>query len=256
MTDDQQHHLLCERHEGYAEVTLNRPDRLNALSHSLLVDLRTLLADLDADPGVRSIVLTGAGRAFSAGADLAGGPSDAEDVLRRYYNPLVSEMVAMDTPLVAGINGIAAGAGFSLALACDLRIAADAAAFQLSFVKVGLVPDAGSTWLLPRAVGLTRAMEISLLGEKVRAEQALAWNLVNEVVPTDEVLPRSRAVAAHLSRLSAALGPIRRLVREGLGSNLSDQLDREARTQGIAQHHPHYTEARAAFREKRTPRFH
>lgn len=255
MTSTDQDQLRCRRFDGFAEITLNRPDRLNALSHSLLVDLRALLADLDADEEVRAIVLTGAGRAFSAGADLAGGPSDAEDVLRRYYNPLITQMVTMDTPLVAAVNGVAAGAGFSLALACDLRVASDAAAFQLSFVRVGLVPDAGATWLLPRTVGLTRAMEISLLGDKVRAEQALTWNLVNEVVAGQELPGRSRAVAAQLASLSAAVGPIRRLLQDGLGSNLPDQLDREATAQGVAQHHPHYVEARAAFREKRTPRF-
>jgi len=248
-------HLLSTRYDGYAEVTLNRPDRLNALSHALLTDLRELLADLESDNTIRAIVLTGAGRAFSAGADLGGGPSDTEDVLRRYYNPLITDMVAMDTPLIASVNGVAAGAGFSLTLACDLRVASDAASFQLSFVKVGLVPDAGSTWLLPRTVGLTRAMEISLLGGKVSAEQALAWNLVNEVMPGEELPRRSRAIAAQLADLSAAVGPIRRLLREGLGCDLSEQLDREARVQGAAQHHPHYAEARAAFREKRSPRF-
>jgi 2-(1,2-epoxy-1,2-dihydrophenyl)acetyl-CoA isomerase len=249
-------HLVCTRHDGFAEVVLDRPDRLNALSHTLLVDLRQLFAELEADHDVRAIVLTGAGRAFSAGADLGGGPSDTEDVLRRYYNPLIADMVAMDTPLVAAINGVAAGAGFSLTLACDLRIASEAAAFQLSFVKVGLVPDAGSTWLLPRAVGLTRAMEISLLGGRVNAQQAIAWNLVNEVVAPDDLQPRARAIAAQLAGFSAAVGPIRRLIRDSLGTDLPDQLEREARAQGAAQHHPHYAEARAAFREKRQPRFH
>jgi 2-(1,2-epoxy-1,2-dihydrophenyl)acetyl-CoA isomerase len=251
----EQPHLLCTRHDGFAEVVLNRPDRLNALSHSLLTDLRDLLSELEADDAVRAIVLTGAGRAFSAGADLGGGPSDTEDVLRRYYNPLVTEMVGMDTPLVAAVNGVAAGAGFSLTLACDLRIASDAAAFQLSFVRVGLVPDAGSTWLLPRAVGLTRAMEISLLGGRVSAQRALDWNLVNELVAADSLRERSHAVATELASLSASVGPTRRLLRDGLGSDLPDQLDREARAQGMAQHHPHYAEARAAFREKRSPRF-
>jgi 2-(1,2-epoxy-1,2-dihydrophenyl)acetyl-CoA isomerase len=249
-------HLLCTRHDGFAEVVLNRPDRLNALSHTLLVDLRQLLAELEADHDVRAIVLTGAGRAFSAGADLGGGPSDTEEVLRRYYNPLITDMAAMDTPLVAAINGVAAGAGFSLTLACDLRIASEAASFQLSFVKVGLVPDAGSTWLLPRAVGLTRAMEIGLLGGRVNAQQALTWNLVNEVTTADDLRDRGHSLAAELAGLSSAVGPIRRLMRDSLGTDLANQLEREARAQGEAQHHPHYAEARAAFREKRQPRFH
>lgn len=249
-------HLRCTRHDGFAEVVLNRPDRLNALSHALLVDLRQLLAELETDPEVRAIVLTGAGRAFCAGADLGGGPSDTEDVLRRYYNPLITDMVAMDTPLVAAVNGVAAGAGFSLTLACDLRVASTLASFQLSFVKVGLVPDAGSTWLLPRAVGLTRAMEIGLLGRRVDAQEALGWNLVNEVATANEIQDRARSLAAELAGLSAAVGPIRKLIRGGLGTDLAEQLEREARAQGAAQHHPHYAEARAAFREKRQPRFH
>jgi 2-(1,2-epoxy-1,2-dihydrophenyl)acetyl-CoA isomerase len=252
---EDQDSLVCTRHGGFAEIRLNRPDRLNALSHALLVDLRALLADLEADETVRAIVLTGAGRAFSAGADLAGGPSDTEEVLRRYYNPLISEMVGMNTPMVAAVNGVAAGAGFALALACDLRIASAAAAFQLSFVKVGLVPDAGSTWLLPRAVGLTRAMEISLLGTRVSATQALTWSLVNEVVDAEDLDTRSHELATHLAGLSASVGPIRRLLLKGLDSDLPAQLEREALAQGAAQHHPHYAEARAAFREKREPRF-
>jgi len=248
-------HLHTERCDGYAVLRLNRPERLNALSHALVRDLHGELAHLDADADVRAVVLTGQGRAFCSGADLGGGPSDAEDVVRRLYNPLITRLTSMDTPVIAAVNGVAAGAGFSLALAADLRLASESAAFALSFVKVGLVPDAGATWLLPRAVGSTRAAEIALLGRKISATQALAWGLVNELVPTDDLDQRAREVAAELASVSASVGPIRRLLASSWSVDLPTQLDAEATAQGTAQHHPHYREARLAFSEKRPPRY-
>lgn len=248
-------HLLCARHDGYAVVTLNRPERFNALNHALVADLREQLEKLEAEDDVRAIVLTGAGRAFCAGADLSAGPSDVEDVIRRLYVPLVEQLAIMDTPLIAAVNGPAAGAGFSLALNADFRLASTTASFTMSFVKVGLVPDAGATWLLPRIVGITRANEIALLGRKVTAEQALAWSLVNELIPPDDLLRRSTVLAAELAALSASVGPIRRLLRAGQHAELTHQLDAEATAQGRAQQHPHFEEAKQAFVEKRAPRF-
>ncbi len=249
-------HLLCEKHAaGYAVLTLNRPDRFNALSHALVAELRERLAKLEAEDDVRAVVLTGAGRAFCAGADLKAGPSDVEDVIRRLYIPLVDEMAEMRTPIVAAVNGAAAGAGFSLALNADLRVASTTASFSMSFVKVGLVPDAGATWLLPRIVGSSRAAEISLLGRKVTAEQALSWNLVNDVVPPADLLWRASALAAELAALPASVGQVRRLLRASGGATLDEQLDAEAAEQGRAQQHPHFDEAKRAFVEKRAPRF-
>jgi 2-(1,2-epoxy-1,2-dihydrophenyl)acetyl-CoA isomerase len=248
-------HLHTERCDGYAVLRLNRPERLNALSHALVGDLHDALATLDADAGVRAVVLTGEGRAFCSGADLGGGPSDAEDVVRRLYNPLITRLTSMDTPVIAAVNGVAAGAGFSLALAADLRLASENASFALSFVKVGLVPDAGATWLLPRALGSARAAEIALLGRKVTATQALAWGMVNDVIAAGELEQRAREVAAELASLSASVGPIRRLLGSSWSVDLPTQLDAEASAQGAAQHHPHYREARLAFSEKRPPRF-
>ncbi|MFJ9390472.1 enoyl-CoA hydratase/isomerase family protein [Nocardioides sp. NPDC101246] len=248
-------HLLVERRDGYAEVTLNRPERYNALNHALVGQLRETLEELETDPSVRAVILTGAGRAFCSGADLSAGPSDVEDVIRRLYIPLVTTMTEMSTPIVAAVNGVAAGAGFSLTLGADLRIASAEASFSLSFVKVGLVPDAGATWLLPRLVGATRAAEIALLGRKVTAAQAESWGLVNEVVDADHVLTRAREVATELAGLSASVGTIRRLLREAWSTNLDQQLDAEATAQGDSQRHPHYAEAKQAFSEKRAPRF-
>lgn len=248
-------HLLCQRQDGYAVVTLNRPERYNALNHALVADLRELMAKLDAEDDVRAIVLTGSGKAFCAGADLNAGPSDVEDVIRRLYIPLVEQLAAMDTPVIAAVNGPAAGAGFSLALNADFRLASTKASFSMSFVKVGLVPDAGATWLLPRIVGATRATEIALLGRKVTAEQALAWNLVNELIPSEDLLWRATTLAAEIAGLSASVGPIRQLLRAGQSVDLATQLDAEAVAQGRAQQHPHYEEAKQAFVEKRAPSF-
>ncbi|MCG7207419.1 enoyl-CoA hydratase/isomerase family protein [Streptomyces arenae] len=252
---DDRRSLRLDRDGPVAVLTLDRPERLNALSHDLLVELRMRLRALDEDRGVRAIVLTGAGRAFCAGADLQSGPSDAESVLRTYYNPLISEMSDLRTPMIAAVNGVAAGAAVSLALACDLRIASENASFRLSFVRVGLVPDAGSTWLLPRAVGTARAAEMALLGRPVHAAEALDWGLVNEVTPVGEVGKRALELAREVSALSSSVGPTRLLLSRGLGVDLAEQLNAEAAVQGRVQGEPDYQEARRAFAEKRSPRF-
>lgn len=248
-------HLTCEYRDGYAVVRLNRPDRLNALSHALVADLRRLIAEIDRDPAIRAIVLTGNGRGFCAGADLGGGPSDAENVVRRLYNPLIRQIVNQSTPVIAAVNGAAAGAGFSLSLAADLRVASESASFTLAFVRIGLVPDAGATWLLPRIVGAARATEMALLGRKVDAQTALAWNLVNEVVPDNEVVARACALAEQLVGLSSSVGRIRSLLQQSFHNDLETQLNAEATAQGVAQFHPDYAEARLAFTEKRAPKF-
>ncbi|KAA9160501.1 2-(1,2-epoxy-1,2-dihydrophenyl)acetyl-CoA isomerase [Amycolatopsis acidicola] len=252
MGEDQ---LRVDREGPVAIVTLNRPERLNALSHGLLSDLRALLGELEGDSAARAIVLTGAGRAFSAGADLRGGPSDTGEVVRTYYNPLILDLVAMSTPVIAAVNGVAAGAAVSLALACDLRIAADTAEFQLSFVKVGLVPDAGATWLLPRVVGAGRAADMALRGRPVRADEALRWGLVTEVADGDKVLARAVEIAAEIAALSTSVGTTRGLLNGSFSRELAEQLGEEAIAQGNAQHGPDYQEARRAFAEKRAPRF-
>jgi 2-(1,2-epoxy-1,2-dihydrophenyl)acetyl-CoA isomerase len=253
--DPADNELQVLRNGPLATVYLNRPSRLNALSHGLLVALRRQLAELDADDTVRAIVLTGRGRAFSSGADLRGAPSDAENVVRSLYNPLISDMLAMNTPLVAAVNGVAAGAAVSLVLGCDLRVASDNATFQLSFVKVGLVPDAGATWMLPRAIGTARAAEMALLARPVAAQQALTWGLVNDVVAEGNAVDRATEIAMQLAQLSSSVGTTRRLLHRASSVDLSDQLDAEASAQGLAQHSDDYKEARQAFVEKRIPQF-
>ncbi|MFE3059945.1 enoyl-CoA hydratase/isomerase family protein [Nocardia sp. NPDC059239] len=245
--------LLVRRDGQVAVVTLNRPERLNALSHTLLRRLRRTLTDLDNDQSVRAIVLTGAGRAFSAGADLRGAPSDAEQVVRELYNPLILEIQDMVTPMVAAVNGVAVGAAVSLACACDLRVAADTASFQLAFVSVGLVPDAGATWLLPRIVGLGRATELALLGRRLPAPEACDIGLVNSIVPTDQVVKNAVEIARSLADFGSSVSTTRRLLRRSFMEDLPDQLAAEAVAQGIAQRSPEYKEARRAFADKRRP---
>jgi 2-(1,2-epoxy-1,2-dihydrophenyl)acetyl-CoA isomerase len=236
-------------------VTLNRAERLNALSLELVRDLRTTLEDLDADPTVRVVVLTGAGRAFSAGADLRAEPMSADVVLGEYYNPLVRTMAGLGTPLVAAVNGVAAGAGMAISLACDLRVAAAGATFRMAFVAVGLVPDAGATWLLPRAIGTARAAEMALTGRPVDAAEALAWGLVNEVVPDPDVVARALDVGRGVAAQASSTGAIRLLLRDGADGTLEQALEAELIAQVIAQRGPDFAEALAAFADKRRPRF-
>jgi 2-(1,2-epoxy-1,2-dihydrophenyl)acetyl-CoA isomerase len=251
--------LLSERDGAVAILTLNRPERLNALTGALGDELHAALRELAGDGAVRAIVLTGAGRAFCSGADLKGAPEGApgngEALLREVFNPLVRTMAELDLPLVAAINGVAAGAGASLSFACDLRVAAESARFQLSFVKVGLIPDSGATWTLPRLIGSARAAELALLGRDLGAAEALGWGLVSRVAPDGQALDQAVELAHRLAGLSATVGATKTALREGLARDLPAHLDAEARMQGEAQRGPDFAEARQAFVEKRPPAF-
>ncbi|KSZ55927.1 hypothetical protein Z045_26185 [Rhodococcus pyridinivorans KG-16] len=242
-------------HGAVAVLTLNRPDRLNAFSHDLVDSLAAELQFLAAESTVRAVVLTGAGKAFSSGADLRGGPSDAEAVIRNHYIPLIEQIVTCPVPIVAAINGVAAGAAVSLAAACDVRIASENARFQLSFTRVGLVPDAGATWLLPRLIGHGRASEMALLAEPVDAQTALAWGLVSKVVTTDGVVTEAIRMATTLASRSSSVGPTKTLLHTGWERVLDEHLVLEAQWQGRLQHEPDYAEAKTAFVEKRSPSF-
>ena len=247
--------LRLETNGAVAVLTLNRPHRLNALSHDLVDAFAAELRSLAAESTVRAVVVTGAGKAFSSGADLRGGPSDAEAVIRNHYIPLIEQIVTCPVPVVAAINGIAAGAAVSIAAACDLRIASENARFQLSFTRVGLVPDAGATWLLPRLIGHGRAGEMALLAEPVEAQTALDWGLVNKVVAADTVVAHAVEVAATLASRSSSVGPTKKLLRTGWERTLDEHLVLEAHWQGRLQHEPDYAEAKTAFAEKRSPSF-
>jgi 2-(1,2-epoxy-1,2-dihydrophenyl)acetyl-CoA isomerase len=246
--------------DAVATVTLDRPAALNALTVALKVELLATFQRFAGDDAVRAIVLTGAGRAFCAGQDLHerlepdAAPLDVE--LRERYNPLIRAMRTIDKPIVGAINGIAAGAGASLAFACDIRIAADTASFILAFGRVGLVPDSGATWFLPRLVGAAKAAEMALMDEPLSAADAERFGLVARVVPGDSLTSEALALAARLaSGAPAAIALTKRALNRAWDASLDATLDYEAYVQGIAGSSDDHREGVAAFIEKRSPRF-
>jgi 2-(1,2-epoxy-1,2-dihydrophenyl)acetyl-CoA isomerase len=252
--------LRFEIADGVATITLDRPDALNALTIPLKHELRAALDRSASDPAVRAIVLTGAGRAFCAGQDLRerlepdAPPLEVE--LRERYNPIILAMRALEKPIVGAINGVAAGAGASLAFACDLRLAAEGASFLLAFGRIGLIPDSGATWLLPRQIGAARAAEMALLGESVSAAQAERLGLVTRVVSPDKLLAETRALAVRLAGMAPrALALTKRALEQTWSASLDEQLETEAELQGIAGATADHAEGIAAFVEKRPPRF-
>lgn len=252
--------LRWELESGVATITLDRPAALNSLEATLKADLLGALREAGRDPAVRVVVLTGAGRAFCAGQDLkerlAPNPTPLDVEVRERFNPLVRAIVALDKPVIASINGVAAGAGASLAFACDLRIAAATATFVLAFGRIGLIPDSGATWLLPRLVGLGRASELMLLPDPLPAAEALRIGLVNRVVPGDELAGEAARLAAALATSAPrALALTKRAIRHSLESGFDAALDYEASLQGMAGRTGDHAEGLAAFVEKREPKF-
>ncbi len=246
--------------DGVAEVTLDRPAALNALTLGMAAALRDAFARIAGDPAIRAVLLTGAGRAFCSGADLrgdaGGGATDVGDSLERFFNPLLETLFAMPKPLVTAVNGPAVGAGFSLALAGDVILAARSAYFIQAFVKVGLVPDVGSTWLLPRQIGRGRAMALMMLGDRLSADTACDWGMIYRVDEDDALLESARALAAQL-----AAGPtqsyamLRRAARAGLESGLTEALARERVDQRAAGLTGDFAEGVRAFVDRRAPVF-
>ena len=252
--------LRVETADGVATVTLDRPDALNALTIPLKEALIATFTALAADPQVQAIVLTGAGRAFCAGQDLkerlepGAPPLDVE--LRDRYNPLVRAIREAPQPVIAAVNGVAAGAGASIAFACDLRIAAESARFVLAFAGIGLIPDSGATWTLQRLVGASKAAEIALLNEPLSAEEAARIGLVSRVVPATDLVASARAFALRLAAQSpGALARTKRALQAGATSTFEEALELEATLQGEAGAQPDHAEGIAAFIEKRPPRF-
>jgi 2-(1,2-epoxy-1,2-dihydrophenyl)acetyl-CoA isomerase len=244
---------------GVATITLDRPEALNALTIPMK---ESLLAALDAAtaPDVRVVILTGAGRAFCAGQDLRervqpDAPSLGEE-LRERYNPIVRAMRALPKPIVGAINGWAAGAGASLAFACDLRIAAEGASFVLAFGRIGLIPDSGATWTLPRIIGWGKASEMALINDPITAREALSLGLVSWVVSGDRLMSEAWAIARRLAAGSpAANAATKRLLEAGLSSDLEAALAAETEAQDRLGAAPNHAEGIAAFLEKRAPNF-
>ncbi|HLB54889.1 MAG TPA: enoyl-CoA hydratase-related protein [Gemmatimonadales bacterium] len=256
--------ILFETKESVARITLNRPGVLNSFDTAMSLALQDVLAEVGRDTGIRAVYLTGAGRAFCAGQDLAEaapkeGPALADFAahVRKVYNPLVLALRRMPKPVVCGVNGVAAGAGANLALACDIVIAAEAAAFLQAFVKIGLVPDTGGTWTLPRLVGSAQAAALMLLGERVSAARALELGLIYQVCPLAELEATGFGLAAQLAtQPTYALSLIKQLLAVSSHNSLEQQLELEAEYQGLAGRTADYAEGVRAFLEKRPPIFH
>jgi 2-(1,2-epoxy-1,2-dihydrophenyl)acetyl-CoA isomerase len=244
--------------EGVGVITLDRPERMNALNGRMRAEI-TAAVEAAPGAGARVLVLTGSGRAFCSGQDLTDafvGAGDLERVLRDEYEPMLKAIAACPVPAIAAVNGAAAGAGANLALGCDVVIAADSAVFLQAFTRIGLIPDAGGTWLLPRQVGFARAMGAMLFAEPVPARQAVAWGMIWEAVPDDAFAAHWRARAAALAEgPTLAYGALKAAVRAGMANGFEAQLAVEARLQADCGRSEDFREGVAAFLEKRRARF-
>ncbi len=256
--------IRSEVSDGVLTITLNRPAVYNALTPQMSRELEDALKAARRDANIRVVVVTGAGTAFCSGQDLKmahelmpeGQPPALGDLLRQHYNSLILAMRRLDKPIIASVNGVAAGAGMSLALACDLRIASDRASFVQSFVKIGLVPDCGSLYALPRIVGLAKALELCLLGERIDAHEALRLGLVSRLVPADELPTAASELAARLAAgARLALGLTKRGLSRALETDLDGMLEQEALLQEVAGRSADFREGVSAFKEKRPARF-
>jgi 2-(1,2-epoxy-1,2-dihydrophenyl)acetyl-CoA isomerase len=257
--------VLYNRHDNIATLTLNRPESLNAMNEAMMGEIERILIELETDSAVRVVVLTGAGRAFSSGGDQKrdGTPvppsffeGDPGGPLIERLNRSILRMQRLHKPIIGSINGVAAGAGLNIALATDLRIASDTARFGEVFARVGLVPDGGGTYFLPRLVGTAKAMEMILLADILDAQEALRIGLVNRVVPAEQLAQETQKLAERLAQgPTVAYGLAKTGLYQGLGMSLEDVLNMEARNQAIAARTPDRAEGVAAFREKRPPRF-
>lgn len=255
--------ILFEIADGIATITLNRPDRLNAFTDEMLAALGDALKNAERDEAVRCLVITGSGRGFSAGQDLASvqereasGGMSFRAHLEHAYNPIIRRIRSMEKPVVAAVNGVAAGAGASLALACDLRIAAESASFIQAFIGVGLIPDNGSTWFLPQMIGFPRAFELAITGRRLTAKEAFDLGVLNQVVPDEDLVDAVLNLALQLADSpTKAVGLTKRAMNRALTSSLDEALDYEAQLQEIAGRTADHREGVAAFLAKRPPQF-
>jgi 2-(1,2-epoxy-1,2-dihydrophenyl)acetyl-CoA isomerase len=247
--------LLVERRDRVAVLTLNRPQKMNALQAETVDQLRQSLQEAAADEAIGAAVITGAGRGFCAGADLEFADPDVRRLLREHYAPLIEAMGELELPIVAAINGTVAGVGISIALACDIALAAAEAKFVLAFTRVGLIPDGGMTWVLPRLLGRARAFELMALSKRLDAPEALELGLVNRLAKSDDLLDEALALAAELAAGPRAIGLLKRALRASPDRDLPAQLELEADLQREAVASADFSEAIAAFRDKREPKF-
>ena len=254
--------IRVQQTDGVVTLTLNKPDKMNAMGPEMVGEM---LSVFDALPAMRAraLIITGEGRGFSSGADLSGRsfdggkPGDASRrSLQNHFNPLMLSLAGLDVPVVTAVNGAAAGIGCTLALSGDLIVAGKSAYFLQAFVNIGLVPDGGATWVLPKAAGIPAAMEAMLLGERIPADRAHELGMVNRCVDDDKVMDEARALAERLARgPTVAIGQIRRLVRNAQGQSMSDAMNAEAEAQRIAGNSEDFVEGVTAFLGKREANF-
>lgn len=252
--------ITYEKNGAVATIALDRPERLNAFDGTMHEELYAALEDVESDGNVRCVVLRGEGRGFSAGADLSSVRSeddpDLGEYLRQTYSRAIVKMARMEKPIVAALHGPVYGAGMGMALACDMRVASQSAKFSVAFIKIGLMPDAGVSFFLPRIVGLGRAMEMSMTGDAVEAEEAYRIGLVNKVVSEDELAGEASAFAEKLASLpTKAMGQIKRSLYASFESDLETALETEAKGQTFCGYTGDHKEGVSAFFEKRTPSF-
>jgi 2-(1,2-epoxy-1,2-dihydrophenyl)acetyl-CoA isomerase len=263
-------HILFEIKDGIAVLTLNRPEALNSLSLPLMDDMRDAIGRVARDPEAKVLVMTGAGRGFCAGADLAGpasGQNDAypglskgemvSEMMKSHFNPLIEDIDRLEKPVISAVNGITAGGGVGLALAADIVVAARAASFALVFgPKLGIVPDMGSTWFLPRLIGRSRSLALTFLGDRIPAEKAAAWGMIYSCVEDNALMAEVMAIAMRLANgPSKAYGYIKRAFSESDRNRLDEQLEFERYCQLILCDSDDFAEGVAAFMEKRVPQF-
>ncbi len=255
--------ILFETEGPLALLTLNRPQSLNSFTSDMHAELRDALRRVSADDAIRAALITGAGRGFCAGQDLgdrsaadAGETTDLGETVERHYNPLVRMLSTMAKPVVCAVNGVAAGAGASIALACDIVLAARSAKFVQAFANIGLVPDSGGTWNLPRAMGLPRARALAMLGERIGAEQAAEWGMIWRCVDDEQLMDAAKQTALRLAEQPPlAMAAIKRLLRTGASASMDEQLERERETMQRLGFSEDYAEGVSAFLDKRTPSY-
>jgi 2-(1,2-epoxy-1,2-dihydrophenyl)acetyl-CoA isomerase len=248
--------------QGAATLTLNRPKALNSFTAEMHAEIRQAMQQVIDDSSIRCLVITGAGRGFCAGQDLADrsvsgqGATDLGDSVEKNYNPLIHSIMNLPKPVICAVNGVAAGAGASIALACDIVLAARSASFIQVFCKIGLIPDSGGTWNLPRAVGSARAKGLALLGDRLPAETAEEWGLIWKCIDDDKLQDEAQKMAAHFAtQPTVALGRIKKLLLESGNNTLSEQLNLEQQAMAELGASENYREGVAAFMEKRPPIF-
>lgn len=254
--------ILANTHTNWVEITLNRPDRLNSFNDEMHMALRAAIEDAR-DSGARAILITGAGRGFCAGQDLGDrdpskmdGPPDLSQTLTNFYNPLVRLIRSLNIPVVCAVNGVAAGAGANVALACDIVLAAETAKFIQSFAKVGLVPDAGGSWSLPHLIGEARAKALALTATPLPARQAADWGMIWQALPDDQLMSEARRLTETLANgPTVGLGRTKQAIQAAAVNTLDQQLDLEAENQKACGQTADYAEGVSAFLQKRAPEY-